>query len=614
MPGPIVHLIVQQRLAGALKASPLAPLLTSAPCSPYAAFGSIGPDFLFFSRKEYGTPLDELVNFIFGAYDGLEPMTTFYEDHVQPVEQDVENAVFQLDTTAFQNVFSDLKTTVGLLNTTALTALSAYVTQQVDLFFPLIPKIQHGAPEDQWTWRDFLRYRRTGRFASTLWSLTGSDADLKRYVLGYVSHIATDVVGQPFVNAINGGPRRAHLLRNQLVTNWIDAWSRKHYGDLQGIKSCLKLGSNDHYSAEAVSGSYYHRLVEFEDRRLPDKLQEMLATALNATYSDILHPEMLSGADIDTAYRLWLAWFRRATTFGSAQKPIPVDPPGVAANTLFNDYVSGFPPYPGGGGPPGPVFGNGAILFKLFDFVIWLVDVLAYTMDWTVDNAGAILTLPQQEPLAMAKWLLYQIRKAVYEVYDNLRFILVLGGYLFPEPQDLDRHPWGSALLSPQFAHLTGGPPADFMLYPRSQVVHALLGTPAHHLTYPSTPQELQHAEPAPKPCLDKFPNWFISDEQLPQPLPLSTTEQLLNDSKAPYGGPQATHTVDQNTWQAAQLGSALDFAAHLAANRITALPNYNLDGDRGYGWKTWSSDPIQDDPGVAEPNPEVVLPVYIDA
>jgi hypothetical protein len=613
MPGPVVHLIVQQRLAGALKtASPaLSNLLKGDPCSPYAAFGSVGPDFLFFSVKEYGTKLDELVNFTFAAYDALEPLVEFYETYVEPVEQALEDALTAADQLLFKGLIGDLKTTVDLLNTTALTAVGALVTSGVDLFFPFFPKIQQGAPENEWYYFDFLHYRRTGRFASTMWNLAGGDADLQRYVLGYVSHIGADVVGHPFVNAVTGGPYRTHWHRHKLVENWMDAWARRHYGDLQGVKACLKLGPDDQYAGHSISGSYYYRLVEFEDGRMPDKLQSLFAKALQSTYADIPHPEMMVEADVDAAYRLWLAWFRRSTSIGSAQKPVPVPPPAVAT-ALYNSYVSGLPPFPGGGGgPPGGAGGLGNILQALFDFAQWVADVASYTLDWMGNNAGSIFALTYVGALNVLKWLLYQVRKGVYEVYDSLRFMLVLGGYIFPEAQDLDKHPWGTALLSPQFAHLTGGAAADFMLYPRAQEVHAQAGTTEHHLTYPSTAQEQQHAEPAPQPFHDEFPNTFISDEPLPPSF--LTTEQQLNDSLAPYGSPQATHEVDKLTWTTAQLGNAIDFSAHLAAQRITNLPNYNLDGDRGYGWKTWRAAPIQDDPGVAEPNPEVI-PVYIDA
>ena len=51
---------------------------------------------------------------------------------------------------------------------------------------------------------------------------------------------------------------------------------------------------------------------------------------------------------------------------------------------------------------------------------------------------------------------------------------------------------------------------------------------------------------------------------------------------------PQSTHSIDQSTWNTPQFGSALHFCSRLIAEHIDKLPNFNLDGDRGYGWKTW--------------------------
>ena len=107
MPGSIVHLVVQQRLANYLKdtqAQPYAGLLLADACSPYAAFGSMGPDYLFFSLKEYGTPLDELANFIFGVYDSLRPLIDFCETYVEPVKQGLEDAVAAVDAVLFKGL------------------------------------------------------------------------------------------------------------------------------------------------------------------------------------------------------------------------------------------------------------------------------------------------------------------------------------------------------------------------------------------------------------------------------------------------------------------------------------------------------------------------------
>ena len=75
MPGPIVHLLVQHLLPDTFRTlehgftpndkSIFTKLLEEDPCSPYTGFGSMGPDFLFFSVKEYGDGLATLVNTIF---------------------------------------------------------------------------------------------------------------------------------------------------------------------------------------------------------------------------------------------------------------------------------------------------------------------------------------------------------------------------------------------------------------------------------------------------------------------------------------------------------------------------------------------------------------------
>jgi len=595
MSGIITHLIVQQRLPGYLRelggnaGEEYSKLLLDDSCSPYEGFGSMGPDFLFFSLKEYGTPLDELVNFVFGVYDSFEPLIDFYEDNIKPIKQGLEDAITAVDQTLFEGLFSQLKTTSDLLTTTALNAVAVIINQKVDLFYPFFPKIQkpgEGDKEEGWYWFDFLHYRRTGQFCSTMWDISKSDDDLKRYCLGYASHIGTDVVGHSFVNAVTGGPYRMHWHRHKLVENWIDAYARNLYPDSKGTLNCLNLGPKDKYVPNDISGSYYSRLCEFPNGRLPKKLGEMFLTALDTTYSNIPRPVMFNFADLDSTYRLWLKWFERSTTIGSAVKPTPVPPPGGATISLINNYTSGFPSFPGAGGGGGG-FSIWNIFEAIFGFVKWLVNVLTYTFTWIITHAVDILALPYTEAIAMLKWLLYQIQKDIYEIYDNLRFILVIAGYIFPEPQDLIKNPWGKALLNTSYVHLTGGAVANFGKCPRKRGSHGLFGTTEHHLLYPGTLQEMPHSEPAPIPFHGVYPEAFIS-----KGFPYDPQIENLYDCIGPYGsGTQFTHSIDQNTWHTAQLGSALYFCARLISQRIDKLPNFNLDADRGYAWKTWRAD-----------------------
>lgn len=613
MPGPIVHLIVQQRLEAALRrldnrrAAELAELLRKDPCSPYAGFGSMGPDFLFFSTREYGSAIGDLVNFIFKVYDALEPLIDFYEDTIEPVKQAIEDAITALLPDDLVALIEQIGDTGKLISDTLITTVGSVITSEVDLFYPFYPKIQQGAKEKEWYWFDFLHYRRTGRFCSTMWDLANAagDDDLRRYVLGYASHIGTDVVGHPFVNAIVGGPYRTQWHRHKLVENWIDAYARRHYQDLASTIRCLNLGPEDTYLPRNIAGSYYSRLCEFPDKKLPVKLGEMFAKAMEKTYADNTapHPPLFSHPDLDSTYRLWLMWFERSTALGQALPPAPVPPPGSAAVALVSDYASGVSSIwsgGGGGGGGGGGFNVLAIFAAILDLLKKLFETLIYTITWIVTHAIDIVTLPITTAIELIRYMLYQIQKSIYEIYDNARFALVLGGYMFPDERDLVKNPWGQAFVNTSGAHLTGGGFASFGSYPRKRQNYQLFGAASLHLLYPTTLRELPFAEPAPWPFFGANPETFISGS-----FPINPIAELLHDCKVPYGAPgdhSATHSVDQDTWPTGQLGSALTFSARLIAERLTALPNFNLDGDRGYGFKTWRVDGV--DPELDPPMP----------
>lgn len=429
-----------------------------------------------------------------------------------------------------------------------------------------------------------------------MWKLAQGDADLERYVLGYASHIATDVVGHPFVNTITGGPYRTHWHRHKLVENWIDAYARNYadYRDSRSLIRCLDLQRDETYVANAISGSYYHKLVTFPRGRMPDKLEDLLLKAMDQTYSGMTHPPFFNKGDLDSTYRLWLKWFTRATSIGDGQRPPFVPPPGTATTTLINDYVSGLPSFPSSASPPSGSPSLASILAALAAFAKWVAETIAYTAQWAVTHAIDIVTLPYTEALATAKWLLYQIQKGIFEVYDSLRFKLVLAGYLFPEPRDLAKWPWGMSLLNTSYVHLNGGVSPNFTTFPLTQETHGHIGTTEHHLAYPDplpgVVMETDHAEPMPKPFYGWFPEVFIS-----VPHGFNTATYPLYDAREPYGPPDSTHEIDAATWNTTQFGSAIDFSADLIRDRLENLPNFNLDGDRGYGWKTWRADAPED-------------------
>lgn len=225
-------------------------------------------------------------------------------------------------------------------------------------------------------------------------------------------------------------------------------------------------------------------------------------------------------------------------------------------------------------------------------------------LDWTISHAVEILTLPVVEALGMVKWLLYQIQKGIFEIYDNLRFSLVLGGFLYPEPRDLDRLPCGKSLINAGSVHLVGGISPTFSNYPRKSPLRPPLAPIEYHLAYPNRLRERPFAEPMPRPFFGANAETFISDSVGWDP-----AIEAFYDCDDIYGsGQQFTHDIESATWDTTQFGSALPFSASLIVHGMAKLPNFNLDGDRGYAWKTWRAD---DPANIDTDNP--VPSAYVD-
>jgi hypothetical protein len=592
MPGTITHLIIQQKLPSYLKefdkTQQYAKLLEKDPRSTYTAFGSMGPDFLFFSKNDYGDAIGDFVGFIFDVYDALEPLIDFYEENIAPVVDAIEDAVNALDQVVLDGLIKQIGDTATLISQTALAAAEVLVVKNIDLFYPFKPRIQQGMDETEWFWVDYLHYRRTGAFCSEMWHQAGNNEDLQRYCIGYASHIGSDIVGHSFVNAVVGGPYRTHWHRHKLVENWIDAYARNHYPDDALTLKQLAIGADDTYVANAISGSYYYRLCRFPDGTCPKELTELFLSSMETVYGDEdLRPNKFTPDEewIEDTYRIWLYWLQRSTEIGSAQPPTPVPPPGSATWTLIKDFYEGFPSFPGSSGSSGG-FSFWDIFKAIGRFLKWVAECIGHVVEWTVTHLVDILKLPFTEALAFLKWLLYQIQLGVWNIYDRLRYALVMGGYMFPEPRDLLRFPEGKMFINTSYVNLGLGvtQPAYFTHYPQKQEHHDLFGPMEHHLYYPYTNDEMPRTEPAPQPFYGKNPEAFITEGY-----PRNKIADLLLDCTNPYGPTHAfTHKVDQDTWTTPQLGSALQFSARLIVEHMEKLPNFNLDADRGYGWKTW--------------------------
>ena len=79
--------------------------------------------------------------------------------------------------------------------------------------------------ENEWWWFDAMHYRKTGKLAKRLLDATPPDSPLHLYAIGYLTHVAADTVGHPYVNAISGGPYRSHAQRHKASENYQDVFN-----------------------------------------------------------------------------------------------------------------------------------------------------------------------------------------------------------------------------------------------------------------------------------------------------------------------------------------------------------------------------------------------------
>ena len=79
--------------------------------------------------------------------------------------------------------------------------------------------------EQLWSGRDWLHWKRTGKFATTLLEKARAGAPhLQAYALGWQVAFATLLCSSGFINSAVGSTYRTHWWRHRWVCNFIDTW------------------------------------------------------------------------------------------------------------------------------------------------------------------------------------------------------------------------------------------------------------------------------------------------------------------------------------------------------------------------------------------------------
>jgi len=199
-----------------------------------AHLGAIGPD-IFFWAPDY-----KVVSFIYPLYKNLADLVAAFNRLVQPMKDLVEGVDLAVDavggmllpgvTELYNVVIEELEETKELFAATLATGLFDGVVDggfnfienaaglhsiSATLFNKFRPPLQDNLGIAYWYWFDMLHYRNTGEFARNLIALSDVGSPIQRaYAYGYLSHIATDLLGHSYVNQIVGGPYRTQVQRH----------------------------------------------------------------------------------------------------------------------------------------------------------------------------------------------------------------------------------------------------------------------------------------------------------------------------------------------------------------------------------------------------------------
>ncbi len=606
----------------------------------FANLGAIGPD-LFFYALDY--KVMQIIEPFHTAYRDLQKLYDTVTGPKQALEQLLEDAALdtldQLEQLPFVGTYvADIRTIVE-----QIMALDLLIEKSIEEVFKAgivrilgldahdpnygeLPRslyqelfqsgTQAGLEEPDWYWFDMLHYRRTGRFAANLLRNAGNNSALQAYALGYMSHIATDTVGHPYVNLICGAPYRIAVQRHVTAENYMDQWKWNRYFDGENIRARLY----DAFGFEAYP-------------TLPDPLAELLSRTLMQTYSEVSHPlrlkdtslhpsqtvgmseGFLSAEDIKRTYELLRSTLQ---LLGRNPDLRPVEPYEGADEDLadLNASLDIFDPPPAVGPPPIPncdwenIWGDTAgECFTAFveELQTWM-NMVRELVDWARETGRKALnlivdTLDNPQPGMPTRWLqlmLYMWQQQAYTVYRALNSILAQAGLVYPEPDEVALDiPLARSLITPSLCWQGK----------RDQRFPKMRPAGQSHLTCPRCEGE---------GCgnLAQYVKDFNADLccELPTTTPAfyprnnrTTPDIFIHDAPfdenaviayANANSPQATRALHS---QQLQIGNAIDFTTWMmknARNPATAVSqravfaDWNLDGDRGYAYKCWDGLP----------------------
>lgn len=561
MSGPAIHYIVGKRVAAKYRIS------VNRAFDSYLNAGTLGPDFLFFNTKDMHPAIHRVYDLYCSVADFIEPFAQKVEEVKGTIDQVI--AYSSLGSQA-QQLLGEINNNINALEAIVQEAVTKHITDAVDVFSLLEHPIQAGTPLAKWWWFDTLHYRKTSEFSQALLSMTGAGTMERAYAIGYLSHIASDAVGHSVVNMIAGGPYRYHAQRHKVIESFQDVSAFQRYEHKEFVQSKL-------HESFLFGGA----------PDLPDSLCKLILDAMKQVYGSS-YGSKLNSDDLKKAYRLWYDWFKKTTDTGTLPPPEPYSLSGDLQE-VWNQFVNNtegiWDLLTGGGSHHHHHHSLWGLLKALAAAILAPILIAAAIIDFIL---GSIATIG----LAPAHWLLSICYQSLYDSFMKYRLGVALNGLAYPTTAHLC-YPAVQHMLDPRIPDLENRRPTVGEQFPHVEWQSAqpeLNG--ADHLLHPRSAIEL----PATTPCADLFYNdtaLLYIDGAVP--FSSSTLDSILAIDETNLGNLVSL-------MRGKTLGNAVvltqELFSRFGGNR--PLPDFNLDSDRGAGYRCWRV--VPEDVGVRLP------------
>jgi hypothetical protein len=591
-----------------------------------AMLGGVGPD-LFFWAADF-----EEVGKLMIFYNNVENIVNTYKDATAPF-RDIKNAVGEVtdrlvgtlanDTQQLiRTALEEVKETAKLLNSSISSGLFNGILGLSDAFSSVsdMPDVSNAffnnfkpplqqqlmdrqsLNKDHWYWFDMLHYRRTGRFANALIQNAKKGSSRQRaYAYGYLSHIATDVIGHAYVNQIVGAPYRLNVQRHVTVENYMDTWAFKNY-----------------YNNERVSKNLLRRLKFPSPGNLSDEIINLLDTSLRDAYTGYT-PKRLGGSgflsknQIREAYETFHLVLSQMENMAIERPEEPFSNVLDILNDALQDLIN--PP------PSPPDFETDMCSWKelitnpdcytnAFDnaakAAAYLGELITYAVESLIDIVDMILATLASIPINVMLALLYAAQLLLFETYLVFRQTIAEFGFTYPEPEHLGSGTanaftttiLGCASQSYKYVDIGG------MMQVNPLAVEVkdlnLLKFPLQtennysHFVCPSGVVE----QPVTRPE-------FYPSSSIVTPTVFMDQIPFSEENLFAYAGASNPDRSRALGGDGLRIGSARGFTSWMidkaaqndlnSATENVLYTNWNLDSDRGYGYKEWNGHLLED-------------------